>query len=157
MSDVPSHDEEVMNEVNNIIELQQRPMQMTKSTVRTRRRPPPPPIPSTQKPSLTEEQTESIRMSRRNKDENNTKRVAPPPLPNRQLPNLDANTYYVPSSQNDYGMYGAFMDKKADEWKRRVMDSIQKLSNQDTTLMFFSDPALSLEDSIRRIREKYSN
>ncbi|CAI7434145.1 CRE_collapsed_G0047150.mRNA.1.CDS.1 [Saccharomyces cerevisiae] len=157
MSDVPSHDEEVMNEVNNIIELQQRPMQMTKSTVRTRRRPPPPPIPSTQKPSLTEEQTESIRMSRRNKDENNAKRVAPPPLPNRQLPNLDANTYYVPSSQNDYGMYGAFMDKKADEWKRRVMDSIQKLSNQDTTLMFFSDPALSLEDSIRRIREKYSN
>ena len=157
MSDVPSHDEEVMNEVNNIIELQQRPMQMTKSTVRTRRRPPSPPIPSTQKPSLTEEQTESIRMSRRNKDENNAKRVAPPPLPNRQLPNLDANTYYVPSSQNDYGMYGAFMDKKADEWKRRVMDSIQKLSNQDTTLMFFSDPALSLEDSIRRIREKYSN
>lgn len=130
---------------------------MTKSTVRTRRRPPSPPIPSTQKPSLTEEQTESIRMSRRNKDENNAKRVAPPPLPNRQLPNLDANTYYVPSSQNDYGMYGAFMDKKADEWKRRVMDSIQKLSNQDTTLMFFSDPALSLEDSIRRIREKYSN
>ena len=54
-------------------------------------------------------------------------------------------------------MNGAFMDKKADEWKRRVMDSIQKLSNQDTTLMFFSDPALSLEDSIRRIREKYSN
>ncbi|CAI4036013.1 hypothetical protein SMKI_14G2270 [Saccharomyces mikatae IFO 1815] len=157
MSDAPSHDREVMREVNNIIELQQQPIQIPKSSLGTRRRPPPPPIPSSQKPLLTEEQTESIRLSRRDRHDNNINEVIPPALPKRQLPNLDADAYYVPSSQNDYGMYGALMDKKADEWKRRVMDSVQKLSNQDTTLMFFSDPALSLEDSIRRIRQKYSS
>ncbi|CAI4050006.1 phosphatidate phosphatase APP1 SKDI_14G2300 [Saccharomyces kudriavzevii IFO 1802] len=157
MSDSPSHEEEVMKEVNSIIELQQQPIQTPKSTLPARRRPPPPPVPSTRKPVLTEEQTESIRLSRHDKDESFTNKATPPALPKRSLPNLDTDTYYVPSSQNDYGMYGAFIDKKADEWKRRVMDSIQKLSNQDTTLMFFSDPALSLEDSIRRIREKYSS
>ncbi|EJS41972.1 app1p [Saccharomyces arboricola H-6] len=158
MSDSPAHEQEVMREVNNIIELQQQPIQTPKSTFYARRRPPPPPVPSTRKPLLTEEQTESIRLSRLKENRNNTtNKAVSPALPKRPLPSLDTDAYYVPSSQNDYGMYGAFMDKKADEWKRRVMDSIQKLSNQDTTLMFFSDPALSLEDSIRRIREKYSS
>ncbi|KOG97064.1 phosphatidate phosphatase APP1 [Saccharomyces eubayanus] len=159
MSDSPLHEQEVMREVNNIIELQQEPIQTPKSSLHTRRRPPPPPppVPSSRKPSLTKEQTESIRLSRHNEVENTTNKAIPPPLPKRTLPNVEADDYCLPSSQNDYGMYGAFMDRKADEWKRRVMDSIQKLSNQDTTLMFFSDPAISLEDSIRRIREKYAS
>lgn len=159
MSDSPSHEQEVMKEVNNIIELQQQPIRTPKSSLQTRRRPPPPPppVPAGRKPSLTKEQTESIRLSRHNEVEDSTSKAVPPALPKRNLPNLDTDDYCLPSSQNDYGMYGAFMDRKADEWKRRVMDSIQKLSNQDTTLMFFSDPAISLEDSIRRIREKYSS
>ena len=69
----------------------------------------------------------------------------------------NAPVFVIDAKEDVLDMIAITSVQQADEWKRRVMDSIQKLSNQDTTLMFFSDPALSLEDSIRRIREKYSN
>lgn len=80
MSDSPSHEQEVMKEVNNIIELQQQPIRTPKSSLQTRRRPPPPPppVPAGRKPSLTKEQTESIRLSRHNEVEDSTSKAVPP-------------------------------------------------------------------------------
>ncbi|SSD58667.1 uncharacterized protein SCODWIG_00428 [Saccharomycodes ludwigii] len=71
----------------------------------------------------------------------------------------DDYCYYTPSSQNDYGSYETFMDKRADMWRRRVEHAITQLSTvafrngtqNKIRLKFFKDDCL--QDSIDVIEE----
>ena len=39
------------------------------------------------------------------------------------------DAYYTPSSQNDYGAYDQYFDKRMDNWRNRVMDACSTLNN----------------------------
>lgn len=81
-----------------------------------------------------------------------------PPLPPRKptrlkMRSMDNAVYSIPSSQNDYGTYSEFFDKKAESWNERVKVAVKKLKENDVkaSFMFFNDPILCLEDSINKI------
>lgn len=198
MSDVPSNDWNIMDELNSLIEgkyyedkataekldvskshqtqeVQEVPDLITfddEPVTQTHSETPhvPPPVP-TRKPVLSKDQEHEILQS---------KKQSPPPLPRKptrlsmrgldssqqqQQPppppvpaaKVDDSVYYTPSSQNDYGTYGTFFDKRADSWRQRVLSSIVELKNCHTSdkvrFMFFKEPELCLEDSIGKIRE----
>ncbi|AET40117.1 phosphatidate phosphatase APP1 Ecym_5359 [Eremothecium cymbalariae DBVPG len=85
----------------------------------------------------------------------------PPPLPprNRTMssPQFDSDIddlFTMPSTQNDYGMYSVYFDRKADEWKERVLRAINILQEQnvEARFMFFKEPSICIEDSMSQIR-----
>ncbi|AEY95437.1 FACL081Cp [Eremothecium gossypii FDAG1] len=88
-----------------------------------------------------------------------TPKSEPPPLPPR-APVYPARTslsddgiFTMPSTQNDYGIYSAFFDRKADEWKERVTRAISILleNGVEARFMFFRDPEVCIEDSMTKI------
>ncbi|CDO95449.1 unnamed protein product [Kluyveromyces dobzhanskii CBS 2104] len=66
---------------------------------------------------------------------------------------IENEVYSIPSSQNDYGTYSEFFDKRAEGWNERVKAAVEKLkaNNLNTKFMFFMDPLVCLEDSINKI------
>lgn len=116
----------------------------------------PPPIPA-RKPRLSAEQEATIKKSHRYVQEDVE---TPPKLPPRSSVNeeVDPMVYYTPSTQNDYGAYSSFFDKKADNWRNRVINSLAKLNqikrDHPLRLMFFMKPEVPLKDCMKELQQK---
>lgn len=150
MSDMGLREIEVMRELNDIINEEYLPIQVAADQCGPTSGRPSPPVPPV-KPRLTPEQEEDIRQSRQ---------TVPPSLPPRpsNKQDLDSTVYYTPSTQNDYGTYNTFFDKKADNWRNRVINGVQKLKQLDNKrrirLMFFIKPEVPLKDCMMEMQQK---
>lgn len=149
LSDLGLRESEVMQELNDIVK--QEYLETTKPQGSEKRKTGPPVSPN--KPQLTPEQEKEIRESRQSSKE-------APALPPRPSVVQDSGTsvYYTPSTQNDYGTYSSFFDKRADNWRDRVHLGVSKLKNLQKEipirLMFFTEPELPLEDYMRHAKHE---
>ncbi|QLQ78903.1 hypothetical protein HG537_0B02510 [Torulaspora globosa] len=154
MSDLGLREAEVMQELNEIINEEYLMTSVVQETENSESRKSGPPVPS-RKPKLTPEQEREIFESRKIS-------LAAPALPPRPRPTntQDSDTlfYYTPSTQNDYGTYSSFFDKRGDNWRNRVKSGVRKLKDlqKETAIrvMFFTDPELPLEDYIRHVKHE---
>lgn len=156
MSDMGLREIEVMRELNDIINEEYLPIQTAADQCERISRRPSPPVPPV-KPRLTPEQEEDIRRSREAADLPQTLPPSLPPRPSIKQ-DMDSMVYYTPSTQNDYGTYSTFFDKKADNWRNRVINGIQKLKHLDNKrrirLMFFMKPEVPLKDCMMEMQQK---
>lgn len=150
MSDMELREAEVMQDLNDFIrEEYLTTTNFEKPVIDRDTRKPRPPVPPT-KPTLSPEQEKEIFESRQ-------KTRIPPALPPRpsNTQDPDALFYYTPSTQNDYGTYSTFFDKRADNWRDRVTTGVGKLKNLQKDipirLMFFTDPELPLQDYMKEV------
>lgn len=152
MSDLGLREAEVMQELNEIINEEYLMTTVVQETEKNGNRRSGPPVPS-RKPKLTPEQEREIFESRKISQ-------AAPALPPRPTNAQDSDTlfYYTPSTQNDYGTYSSFFDKRGDNWRNRVRNGVKKLKDSQKgtaiRLMFFMDPELPLEDYIRNVKHE---
>ncbi|QLG70318.1 hypothetical protein HG535_0A02560 [Zygotorulaspora mrakii] len=119
-----------------------------------------PPIP-TRKPVLSAKQEEAIKESHLSSNASTENRTSDSikahPMQEPQ-DETDPMVYYTPSTQNDYGAYSTFFDKKADNWRNRVLNGIRELKhlkkNRSIRLMFFTKPDAPLKDCLEEIQQK---
>lgn len=164
LSDAGLNEVDVMKDLNALIREQYvKPINMhDSSTPGLKKTRPLPPIVPPKTLNLTQTQLETIRVSRtfpsvrfRPPPPTSPSKLLSdtlPPLPRRRTSH--DNSYYVPSTQNDYNTYDGYFDKKADTWHRRVSLGIKQLLEMEKYnlgLMFFHDTSMPLEDSIRKI------
>lgn len=150
LSDMGMRETEVMHELNDIINEEYLTTPSKSKTVSKTR--PAPPV-SLLKPDLTTEQQRQIKESRQKARES----PSPPPQPSNG-PDLESNLYCTPSTQNDYGTYNTFFDKKADSWRNRVLTGVRRLKalkkEVPIRVMFFTDPKQPLQDYISDVQRK---
>ncbi|AGO13419.1 AaceriACL081Cp [[Ashbya] aceris (nom. inval.)] len=182
MSDDPARDWDVMDDLNSLIATKYFARLQQKSAEQKQKRPAPP-VPakrvqlseeleedilrSKQIDSMTDSDTYNSTSRQSTAGDTDPYRShhavspnsEPPPLPPR-TPAYPARTsvsddafFTMPSTQNDYGIYSAFFDRKADEWKERVTRAINILleNGVEARFMFFRDPEVCIEDSMTKI------
>lgn len=164
LSDDPQDDQSTMKKLNNIIKENYLSLEKNKPDIpdlmsfddsdeesSDKKIPPLKPV---RKPKLSKDLEQEIFESKIA-----TNPIRPlPPLPPRKLIDvkerkLDTTIYSLPSSQNDYGTYSEYFDKKSENWVQRVNQAVLRLKENDvhTRFMFFDDPIECLEDSLKKI------
>lgn len=150
LSDMGLRETEVMHELNDIISEQY----LSHKSKETRKKRPPPPV-SLLKPDLSPEQQKEIKESRLKPKNRDLPTLPPRPS---EVQDLESSVYCTPSTQNDYGTYNQFFDKKADAWRSRVLNGVRTLKsfNKDKPIrvMFFTDPKVPLEDYVNEVQRE---
>lgn len=149
LSDMGLREAEVMHELNDIIRREYLAVPIVNKEKPKKR---PPPV-SLLKPDLTPEQQREIRESRLQARDSTTQ---PSKSPDALDP--ESSFYCTPSTQNDYGTYNTFFDKKADSWRNRVLNGLRSLkalrNDKKIRVMFFTDPELPLRDYVNEVQHK---